>query len=263
MHPTIMVMSDLHLTPSQPQKNHILCHIIQQQREHVAAIYLLGDILDCWLGGDDIPLWLTDVADICQDTTTHHCPIYLMQGNHDFLISATFCQHLGVMPLADPTAIQHGDHTWLMTHGDLLCTDDHNYQKLRKLLRSRVFQYCFVRAPMSLKTGFAKKLKNSSNKANAQRPKHCQPVMQTGLSMCQRHQAHAIIHGHIHVPTIDVWKDQNMSCPRLVTAAWRSDHGYFDLITTNGTIKRMHCSLDGHLEQESLSTMPLHNTQIS
>ena len=54
-----------------------------------------------------------------------------MHGNRDFLLGARFCAATGCRLLGDYERIDLYGEPVLLTHGDLLCTDDTRYMALR------------------------------------------------------------------------------------------------------------------------------------
>ena len=240
----IMVLSDLHLSEKTENKLKILSHILLTQHASVSAIYLLGDVMDCWLGGHQCPTWLKPLAQTLNVLKEAGSPVYLMTGNHDFLISKRLCASLHVTALPDPTVITLDNQRILLTHGDILCTEDHAYQKMRRILQSSAFKILFPKLPMCIKQNFAKKLNDSSRLANQKPNKNAQPVIGSCFKLCADHQADGLIHGHTHVPKWDqlrhaCWPNQIL--PRLITAAWDDDIGYFDIIHTPSDVQRHRC----------------------
>jgi len=72
-----------------------------------------------------------------------------MHGNRDFLLGESFAKLIGAeLVRADELILKLGDQSILLMHGDTLCTDDVDYQKLRKLLRSEQWQTPFLSLPI-------------------------------------------------------------------------------------------------------------------
>src|SRR5204863_5818272 len=66
-------------------------------------------------------------------------------GNRDVLMGERFCSATGSQLLADPTVSDIGGEKTLLTHGDLLCTDDLDYQNWRRTARSPDWQHDFLK----------------------------------------------------------------------------------------------------------------------
>ena len=90
------------------------------------------------------------------------CPLYYQHGNRDFLLGARYAPsaHLRILP--ERHTLTLGGHTVLVEHGDLLCSDDRGYQRLRRVLRCRLLQWLYYRLPRALRRRIAEKLRAQS-----------------------------------------------------------------------------------------------------
>ena len=61
-----------------------------------------------------------------------------MRGNRDFLLSNSFEKETGCKIIKEPHLLNHNDKNYFLMHGDSLCTDDVDYQKLKKILRNPI-----------------------------------------------------------------------------------------------------------------------------
>ena len=61
---------------------------------------------------------------------------FLITGNRDFLISHEFSRQTGVQILPELCPLIINGDKFLLTHGDLLCTQDVSYQFSEKIIRS-------------------------------------------------------------------------------------------------------------------------------
>ena len=65
---------------------------------------------------------------------------HIMHGNRDFMLGRAFFKASGTIFLHDPTLIYVGGQSVLLSHGDVLCTDDIGYQRFRRIVRNPVVQ---------------------------------------------------------------------------------------------------------------------------
>lgn len=77
--------------------------------------------------------------------------VYLQPGNRDFLMGQRFCADTGVQLLGDYAMITLNGVATLLTHGDLLCTDDLAYQQFRQKSRSPEWQQCVLSKPLIIR----------------------------------------------------------------------------------------------------------------
>ena len=90
-------------------------------------LYILGDLFEAWIGDDDQNNFISEIQEALLKTnkTTE---IFFMHGNRDFLIGTKFASSSGFELLNDPTIEEMFGNNVLLMHGDLLCTEDHDYQ---------------------------------------------------------------------------------------------------------------------------------------
>jgi len=92
-----------------------------------------------------------------------------MHGNRDFPAWRTFLPETGAWLLDDGTVIDlHGERVLLM-HGDVLCTDDVSYQRLRRIVRHPVTRWVFRHMTLGQRRALARKLREGS-RMHVERP---------------------------------------------------------------------------------------------
>jgi UDP-2,3-diacylglucosamine hydrolase len=67
-----------------------------------------------------------------------------MHGNRDFLLGDHFAARSGARLLPDPYVLSLPAWQFVLSHGDALCTDDHDYQAFRALVRRPDWQATFL-----------------------------------------------------------------------------------------------------------------------
>lgn len=259
----IMFLSDLHLGQSSAIKNQLLCKIIEENCNKTQKIMILGDMFDCWLGDDQIDEWLQPIAKAIDLAKKQNCPTYLMVGNHDFLIGEKLCKFLNCQLISDPFTLKFNHLNILLTHGDLLCTNDHSYQKLRKIIQHPLTKSIFSKTPLTFRQKIASSLKQASNTSNHNYPDKSKPVTQSIIKMIEEYNANYMIHGHTHQI---LWKIiENQQTKEIyhyaVTSSWTDDSGFFDLLSEDGTLDRYQINqeetilVSKHPYDSSLSTV--------
>ena len=69
------------------------------------------------------------------------CEIFFMAGNRDFLLGEDFAARAGMTLLEEPHILQLEHSRVVLVHGDSLCTDDHDYQKFRAMVRDPAWHF--------------------------------------------------------------------------------------------------------------------------
>ena len=102
------------------------------------ALFILGDLFEAWVGDDVLQHPLGAFEQSCAQALAacaQRIPVFFVCGNRDFLIGPGFLQHTGVQALAEPCTVRSSAGVLLLSHGDNLCTDDHDYLAFRAQVR--------------------------------------------------------------------------------------------------------------------------------
>jgi UDP-2,3-diacylglucosamine diphosphatase len=127
-------------------------------------------------------------------------PVFFVCGNRDFLIGPGFFQHTGVQALAEPCTVRSSAGVLLLSHGDHLCTDDHDYLAFRAQVRSPDWQNTFLAQPLHERMAQARAMRAQSQakqESMATLPDVNTLACEAALTV---HQAHTLVHGHTHRP---------------------------------------------------------------
>ena len=129
----------------------------------------------------------------------------LLWGNRDFLLDEVVAREAGASLRRDSlVAVSEGGERTLFVHGDELCTLDTSYQRLRRVLRSRIVTGSLLRLPISVTLWLARRLRNESKRAVGSKPPE-EMAMQEDvvLDLSRRFGATALVCGHAHR-----WRDE-------------------------------------------------------
>lgn len=215
---SVLFLSDVHLRPDRPALTAALCAFLSGQRGDVQTLYVLGDLFDLWVGDDaDLEEW-TPVTDALNALSGAGAGVYLMEGNHDFLIGPDFHARAGTQPLADPAVITLGEHRAVLTHGDSLCTDDVDYQAFRAHIRAPGTVMQLRALPVAERRRVGADLRTRSAIETGHKSAAMMDVNPAAAcALLVAHQADCLIHGHTHRPGV-----QNLdSGQRITLGAWQ------------------------------------------
>jgi UDP-2,3-diacylglucosamine hydrolase len=108
-------------------------------------------------------------------------------------------------------------------HGDLLCTDDLNYQKFREQISKPWIQSLFLFLPLFVRRYLAKWGRQKSQVYTQTADRKIQDVVQeTVESYMKQFNCTLLIHGHTHLPAIHDFILDNKNVQRIVLSAWHS-----------------------------------------
>jgi UDP-2,3-diacylglucosamine hydrolase len=218
---TVLFVSDLHLDPADAAGVRRFTNFIERDALRATHVYVLGDLFEAWVGDDDDEPLLAPILAGFQALRDAAVTCDLMHGNRDFLIGADFCAATGCGLLGDFATVDVFGRRVLLTHGDLLCTDDVRYQTLRAQLRSAVWQREFLAKPLAERRAIAADLRKLSAVEIASKREEIMDVNQGTVEDTMRaHGVSWLLHGHTHRPDVHRFVLDGETATRIVLGAW-------------------------------------------
>ena len=216
-----LFISDLHLDATRPDTTRQFLGFLDTVARRAAALYILGDLFEAWIGDDDPDPAQRVIVDALRGCTQAGVPCFVMHGNRDFLLGQRFAQETGTRIIADGTRIELSGDACLLMHGDTLCTDDHSYQRLRRIVRQPLVQWTVRHLPLRQRQRLAGRLRAGSRMhTQATAPEimdvNAEAVRETFRATGVRN----LIHGHTHRPAIHELDVDGARCRRIVLGAW-------------------------------------------
>ena len=219
--PCTLFISDLHLDARRPATTQQLVQLLGGRARHADALYILGDLFEAWIGDDDDTLPGRTVVNALQACTSSGLPVFIMHGNRDFLLGGEFMQRSGATLLDDPAIIDLYGTPVLLTHGDLLCTDDTQYQAFRQRVREPGWQRDFLARPLAERRRLAAEMRDASHAAKHHKPEAIMDVSASAVTgLMRRHGVRRLIHGHTHRPAIHEFDMDGAAALRMVLGDW-------------------------------------------
>lgn len=221
MNQEILFISDLHLSLEKPEITCRFLSFLSDRATKAAAVYILGDLFDAWIGDDDFTPPNNKIRTQLKQLTSSGTPVYLQQGNRDFLLGKRFAEDTGVTLLDEYAVIDlHGTRT-LLTHGDLLCTDDLPYQAFRAKSHTPEWQQGVLSKPLWLRLLAARWYRLRSYFHKRKKSQDIMDVNQaTVVNIMRERRCLRLIHGHTHRPAVHDFTIDDQAAQRFVLAAW-------------------------------------------
>jgi len=238
MKPTLL-LSDLHLAPDRPVANAAFHAFTRGPARDAAAVYVMGDLFDSWIGDDqrDEPFADAIIASL-RGISDAGIPLFIARGNRDFLLGDAFARDAGATLLGEQTIVDLGGTPTLLTHGDELCTDDVGYQRYRAWTRDPRSQQRLLRLPYRVRRLIAAWLRRGSRTATARKPEAILDVNAEAVEQAFRARGVTrIVHGHTHRPARHASLVDGRACERIVLADW-DDRGHYLAIDADGIRER-------------------------
>ena len=195
---TSLIISDLHLTNVEKDKIDFFANFCKKYASKADQLFILGDLFNTWIG-DDLSLVsykeiINTLRDLSKDTK-----VFVMAGNRDFLLSKQFELKSGCKLIREPYTLEHNANKFLLIHGDSLCTDDINYQKLKRILRNPITQFIFLKLSKNIRLKLTGQLRNKSIEAQKYKTEELMDVNQEATDLLMlKYPGFDLIHGHTH-----------------------------------------------------------------
>ena len=230
---SILLISDLHLKPEQPEVAAAFFRFIREQAPLADALYILGDLFEVWVGDDDDAIFSRQVITALKTLTDSGTPLYYMHGNRDFLVGEQFAKETGATVFYDDFVERtlFGQNVVLM-HGDSLCTDDKEYMDFREMVRNPEWQKPLMGLPLDDRREFAKGLRETSTEKNQEKSMEIQDVVSAEVDAIFKNTGcRLLIHGHTHRPEIHniSVNDSDEKYYRIVLGDWGAKGWYLML----------------------------------
>lgn len=250
---SIGFIADLHLHRDAPEVSALAARYFREARE-LDVLWILGDLFDAWIGDDcpftDLEPAMAELTSLCASGTSVH----VMHGNRDFLLGQGFADRTGVqvhtadhvlidqstgLPV-DHTGSQGSTDTYLLMHGDTLCTDDTDYLALRETLRSPAWQGDFLNRPIAERAAIAQQMRDGSRDAMKGKTTAILDVADEAVQQTLLEQGvSTLIHGHTHRPadhqpaTTHAPHDSR----RVVLGDWHADGAQVALLDSHSGLR--------------------------
>lgn len=217
----ILFISDLHLEAQRTDISQAFYHFLEQQAAQASALFILGDFFNVWLGDDEQSDLSQAVAARLRTLSDQGLSIYLMHGNRDFLLGERYAEQCGATLIHEPCLLQAFGEKYLLMHGDVLCTKDHEYMAFRELVRQAQWQEEFLARSIDERRAFAQQARAQSKAMNSNKAEDIMDVTEDAVTQCmQEHDVRYLIHGHTHRPAVHEFALDGEKAQRLVLGDW-------------------------------------------
>ena len=216
-----LFVSDLHLDAAWPDVTSQFLAFLRHEARGARALYILGDLFEAWIGDDDPDPAKRVVVSALRELTASGVPCFAMHGNRDFMLGDRFCRDTGCRLIEDGTIIDlHGEQVLLM-HGDLLCTDDVSYQRLRRIVRNPVVLWIFRHLSLARRERLAARLRAGSQMHTSATAPEIMDVNDAAVrDTFRRAGVRTLVHGHTHRPAVHRLEIDGTPARRIVLGDW-------------------------------------------
>ncbi|MDD5033177.1 MAG: UDP-2,3-diacylglucosamine diphosphatase [Methylococcaceae bacterium] len=216
-----LFISDLHLCAARPENSRRFLNFLEARAWGIQRLYILGDLFDAYIGDDDRSSPHREIKIALRRLSDGGTAVFFQHGNRDFLVGERFCRETGVSLLDDYAIIDLYGEPVLITHGDLLCTDDLLYQAARRRVRSEEWKRKALSKPLFIRQLYARWYRFKSGVDKRHKPTEIMDANPDAvIEALRRFEVSTLIHGHTHRPAVHELEVDGKPARRLVLAEW-------------------------------------------
>lgn len=198
MEAPVVVAGDVHLSPEHAEVAARFEAWLGSVSGRVRTLVLLGDVFDWWVGRRQAAeAFARRFVERLREVTSAGTRLAFQGGNRDFAFDGADGLDVEIWP--DVVRTRWGTRKVVLTHGDLLCSADKRYQRMRKALRSLPARSALAAMPHRTATWLAKGLRDLSEREVRRKP---YASMGIDYALARRwldaYDADVLVAGHVH-----------------------------------------------------------------
>jgi len=237
-------ISDLHLADDTPGIFALFRALLDRIAREGNSLYILGDLFSVWIGDDDDAIFAQDAIGLLRHAANQGLRIFFQRGNRDFLAGAAFAKSARLELLPDPyrlIAPGEPEKIFLLTHGDILCTEDGEYQAFRRQVRDPVWQSDFLQKPLTERRKLAALIQAESAQEKGRKADYQTDVSGSAVEdMIRPYGQPTLLHGHTHRTGRYYHLVNGLTIERWVLKDWSESQGEY-LCWDGETLTRQAC----------------------
>jgi len=220
-------ISDLHLDHKREDIKKAFFKFLESEAYEFKNLYILGDLFEVWIGDDFEDDFTNQVISKLKKFSQSNKNIYIMHGNRDFLLGEKFAEKCGAKLIPDPLILDSKGKKIMLSHGDIFCTDDLEYQDFKEKVRNEKWKIEFLSKNLRDREEIAKNLRKESSVKNANKQDYLMDVNKSEVEkIAQENKIEILIHGHVHRPKIH----NEVFGQRIVLGDWDKKYWFISLI---------------------------------
>ena len=220
-------ISDLHLDHKREDIKKAFFKFLESEAYEFKNLYILGDLFEVWIGDDFEDDFTNQVISKLKKFSQSNKNIYIMHGNRDFLLGEKFAEKCGAKLIPDPLILDGKGKKIMLSHGDIFCTDDLEYQDFKEKVRNEKWKIEFLSKNLRDREEIAKNLRKESAVKNEKKQDYLMDVNKSEVEkIAQENEIEILIHGHVHRPKIH----NEVFGQRIVLGDWDKKYWFISLI---------------------------------
>ncbi len=219
-------ISDLHLHEKRKDIKNSFFNFLEFEASRFENLYILGDLFEVWIGDDLQDNFSKEVIKKLKLFSKDNKNIFIMHGNRDFLLGEKFANLCGAKILPDPYILESGKKKIMLSHGDIFCIDDIEYQKFKSTVRTTEWKKDFLSKSILERNEIARQLRKESSKKNSEKEDFLMDVNKLEIEkIALENKIDILIHGHVHRPKVH----DEIFGERFVLGDWDEKYWFISL----------------------------------
>lgn len=221
--------SDMHLGAHAPALTGRFLAALDAAIDGVTELFLLGDLFEAWIGDDSPEPTALALATALARLADAGVRTRVLRGNRDFLLGrqpasaqgTALAQRAGFELCDEPLVLDAFGRRVAACHGDVLCTDDIEYQRFRTMSRDPAWQNAFLAHSIDERERIARGYRSASEASKQSKPEFLMDVNPAAVdTLMDAADVGLLIHGHTHRPAVHRWRHGGRERERWVLPDW-------------------------------------------
>jgi len=138
----LLFLADVHLCPERPERGEALAAFLREHRGEADAFYIIGDLLDYWVGPRQLrlPPWAR-IFEQFGDAARGGPPVRVLGGNRDYLLDAAALGPYGLESLGMEHAFERDGLRFLLIHGHMQFPDSWLSRRFLHFIQGRLMHW--------------------------------------------------------------------------------------------------------------------------
>lgn len=228
-----LFIADLHLSAADPATVALAGNFLSSLAGQSPRLYILGDLFEYWIGDDTDVTSLSAFLSPLKALRARGVKTTVMHGNRDFLLGQRFARdHNLTLCLEDQLVADISGTRVLMMHGDTLCTDDTDYQRVRRQVRSTRWQQDFLAQSLLERNRQARYMREQSRQKHVSADARFVDVNEDAVrTVMQQANTICLVHGHTHRAAEHRLVIDNRHATRLVVGDWHASGARYGVLS--------------------------------
>ncbi|MBC8368969.1 MAG: metallophosphoesterase [Planctomycetes bacterium] len=213
----IYCVADLHLCVSRPHEIIDFANEVADCSGSYSLLLILGDLFDVYVGPEDLRAPEFAALFTAFDEFSSTGRVIVIRGNRDVLLSPQHAAKYS-FDVSDVVIANQLSQRTLYLHGDVFCSADLKYQRLRKLLRCRPTRLLLRLLPVFVRRKLGRRMRQVSTAEVARKEMgEMQLDFPAIAAAASRFKASNVVVGHLHKAQTE---QITANCRLEVLSAW-------------------------------------------